>query len=111
MADGTIGTPGIDIDGVIGDNITSFTNGVVTSVKESPTGYGKNVIVTDENGNQHYYNHLDSFNVQQGQQIVRGDNIGTMGNTGSVVPGPQGDGSHLDYRVKDVNGQWINPIS
>lgn len=62
--------------------------------------YGNSVVIEDADGNQFRLSHLDSLNVQPGQSVSATDLIGTLGNTGNVVAGPGGDGSHLDIRVK-----------
>ena len=126
LQNGKFGTPGIDIDGNTGDVIQAFVSGTVTSVAND-NGYGNQVIVTDEQGNQHMYSHLREIPefLAEGQTVTDGMVLGYMGNTGSVFgiegnrPGA-GDtetGSHLDYRIKgqpvmQPNGQssaWINP--
>lgn len=117
-----IGTPGVDIDGPTGTPLMTFAGGTVTSIA-NVAGYGNQVIITDDIGNQHMYSHmreLPAF-IKVGQDIVPGASIGFMGNTGSVFgvdgkPPAAGDaetGSHLDYRVKTpeaINGSyWANP--
>lgn len=114
LANGKVWTPWVDIDGNIGDKVDAFAGGTVVSAKQVP-GYGNQVIVEDAQGNMHLYNHLEGFNVTEGDTIDRGQQIATMGNTGSVVPGAGWDGSHLDYRVSDngnttlKGGNWIDP--
>lgn len=57
--------------------------------------YGNQVVVKDQSGKLHYYNHLqDVGNLKEGQAIQRGQVIGTMGNSGTST------GTHLDYRVE-----------
>ena len=62
--------------------------------------FGNTVVVRDDEGNEFRLSHLDQINVSPGQRIGATDIIGTLGNTGNVVAGPGGDGSHLDIRVK-----------
>ena len=118
------GTPGLDIDGVTGDPIQAFVGGTVTQVAQNG-GYGNQVIVTDEAGNQHMYSHLrelPAFLVPGETKISAGDVLGFMGNSGTVFD-LQGNkvntavdkqtGAHLDYRVKSSevkNGsRWADP--
>lgn len=114
LANGKVWTPWVDIDGKIGDKVDAFAGGTVVSAKQVP-GYGNQVIVEDAQGNMHLYNHLEGFNVAEGDTIDRGQQIATMGNTGSVIAGAGWDGSHLDYRVSDngnttlKGGNWIDP--
>ena len=61
--------------------------------------------------------HLKDINVTEGQTVARGQKIGTMGNTGNVVPVPYSGnpygGTHLDFSVKigGINGSTINPLN
>ena len=52
---------------------------------------------------------MDDFNVREGDRIALGDIIGSGGNTGSTIPGPQGDGSHLDLTVQKPDGSFFTP--
>ena len=102
-------TYGLDIDGKIGDPITSPVEGVVDRVVSnqngSTKGFGNNVTVRVKNpdGTESciQFSHLDSTNVQVGQQIKAGDLLGAMGNTGFVIAGEGGDGSHVDVTMWD----------
>jgi len=122
LQNGLTGTPGIDIDGMTGDPIQSFVSGTVLQVAQNG-GYGNQVKVVDDNGNEHWYSHLREVPefLTVGQKVGAGDIIGYMGNTGSVfgmngtapLAGDTETGSHLDYRIKgktSVNGSyWIDP--
>lgn len=82
---------GIDIVAPWGTPIQSVEDGRVTEVNDSPKGYGKHVRVTtfhaDGTGAEWVYGHLSTIDVKLGQNIVTGDKIGNMGNTGFVVSG------------------------
>jgi hypothetical protein len=65
-------------------------------------------MIIDKQGNEHFFNHLDGFNVKDGQTINKWDQIGTMGNSWNVIAWPWWDWSHLDYRVKSKQW-WIDP--
>ncbi len=99
---------GLDIDVKIGDPIASDVDGVVEFVGTNG-GFGKQIRVTDVNGNSVWYSHLDGMDVQPGQQIKRGQLLGTGGNTGKVVPLNGGDGSHLDLTVRRPDGTYMPP--
>jgi len=106
--------PGVDIANAIGTPVQSFTGGVVTDVvtgrKQGDKGYGNSIVVTDTAGNKHRYSHLYQTFVKIGQQVPAGYNLATMGNTGSTYSASgKGTGSHLDYRVLDIYGKFINP--
>ncbi|MFJ7915856.1 MULTISPECIES: phage tail tip lysozyme [unclassified Lysinibacillus] len=100
---------GIDIDGAIGDLLQSNVKGKVVA-KGSDSVSGNYVYVMDSNGLKHFYAHLDSIAVAIGDVVDVGTKLGTIGNTGNVVKGKGGDGSHLHYGVKQGN-TWIDPTS
>lgn len=111
---GKNGHLGVDIDGKKGQRLESNVNGKVkfagkgTGVNKS---YGNYVVVTGSNGKSYLYAHLDATSVKKGQTVKVGQKIGEIGNTGNVVKGKGGDGSHLHYEVRDKNGNRINPLS
>ena len=55
------------------------------------------------------YSHLNNSYVRVGQNITPGTIVGGMGNTGSTYSLHGGTGSHLDYRIKDLYGKYVNP--
>lgn len=88
---------GIDIDLGAGANIFTTMAGTVVIANSKPkhkSGYGKFVVVKDEYGFHHYYSHLSSVTVRQGQTVIQGQKIGRQGNTGTST------GSHLHYEVR-----------
>ena len=100
---------GIDIDGAIGDLLQSNVKGKVVA-KGRDNVSGNYVYVMDDNGLKHFYAHLDSISVAVNDIVDVGTKLGTIGNTGNVVKGKGGDGSHLHYGVKQGN-TWIDPTS
>lgn len=118
----------IDISGPgYGSNIYAANNGVVTIVKggcvagnTSCNGKGGNYIVINHNINNYYtvYMHLKDIKVSVGQVITRGQVIGTMGNTGNVVPVPTANapylGTHLHFGLyigqPYSGGYAVNPM-
>ena len=107
LANWTVWTPWIDIDGKIWDPIPSTVAGTIKLIK-STTGLWNRVVIIDEQWNEHFFNHLDWFNVEDWQTVSKWEQIGTMWNSWSVIAWPFGDWSHLDYRVKSKNW-WIDP--
>ena len=107
--------PAIDIANTKGTPIPSFTPGIVTKIVtgkvQGDKGYGNYIIVTDANGFNHRYSHLDAIGVVLGDHILQGQIIGKMGNSGSTYSTSGGDGTHLDYRIADQNGKHVNPYS
>jgi len=107
--------PGIDIGNKRGTPIPSFASGKVTEVvtgkKNDPVNgaYGNYVIVTDKDGNKHRYSHLTNSLVKIGDEVNRGQVVGGMGNSGFAYSTGGGDGTHLDYRIKDAYGKYVDP--
>lgn len=101
----------IDITGTSYNSpIYAANNGVVSAVKtgcapgDSSCGTTRgNYIVINHNIGNYYtlYQHLNIVNVKVGDVVERGTKIGTMGNTGFVVPSPTSSspyaGTHLHF--------------
>lgn len=101
----------IDISGTgYGSNIYAVNNGVVVTARGGCTpgyitcnGRAGNYVVIKHNRDNYYtiYMHLKSINVGVGNTVSRGQVIGTMGNTGNVVPVPTSSnpygGTHLHF--------------
>ncbi|MDR0294654.1 MAG: M23 family metallopeptidase [Prevotellaceae bacterium] len=97
---------GLDFAGKTGDKIFVTGNGKVATVDYSfaRSGYGNCVVIDHGFGYKTRYAHLQTISVRQGQQVQRGEQIGTMGSTGrSVAP-------HLHYEVLYRNKQ-VNPLN
>ena len=102
LANGMVGHPGIDIPGNIGDPIQATVNGTVVSSGINGE-YGLQVQVRDQLGDTHYYSHMSGSNVKVGDVVSKGQLLGGMGQSGFAT------GPHLDYRIKNTDGQWIDP--
>ena len=93
---------GVDLAGPAGQPVYATGDGVVESTQVNFSGYG-NVIVIDHGfGYKTRYAHLKEINVTAGQVVIRGDKIGTLGNSGLST------GPHLHYEVI-YRGVQINP--
>ena len=92
---------GLDIAAPIGTPIIAPADGVVIfeGIKQ---GYGKFIIIAHGYGIVTAYAHNDQNLVQPGQRVSRGEQISTVGMSGSTT------GPHLHYEVI-VNGQNVNP--
>ncbi|MGB4654734.1 MAG: M23 family metallopeptidase [Bacteroidales bacterium] len=94
---------GIDFTGAVGTLIYATGNGKVVYAKYNSGGYGNMVKIDHGFGYTTVYAHLHKINVRVGQQVNRGEIIGTMGNTGKST------GPHLHYEVRKGNAA-VNPI-
>ena len=92
---------GLDIAAPHGKEILSPSEGTV--VFSGPEGSYGNVLVIDHGyGVKTRYGHLAQIDVKAGERVMRGQKLGTVGNTGRAT------GPHLHYEVR-VNGVPENP--
>ena len=93
---------GIDFTAPKGTPIQATGNGKIITAKRSPS-YGRYVVVRHNDEYETLYAHMDKILVKKGQIVKRGEQIGTVGNTGrSTAP-------HLHYEVHQ-KGRPVNPI-
>nr|MBS0036977.1 M23 family metallopeptidase [Saprospiraceae bacterium] len=94
---------GIDFTAPRGTPIYSTGNGTVTRVQRDRTGYGTYVMVDHGYGYETLYAHLYNYSVKVGDKVTKGQQIATVGNTGtSTAP-------HLHYEVRH-RGNPVNPV-
>lgn len=97
------GHPAIDVAGWLGAPVTASDAGyVVLAGGGWNSGYGNYVVVDHGNGFTTLYAHLNSVFVKPGETVSRGQQIGTMGNTGNST------GPHLHFEIR-YNGVPYNP--
>src|SRR4051812_13198954 len=92
--------PGIDIDGVTGDPAQAAAAGTVLIAGAAPaaySGYGNVVMLDNGGGITTLYAHLSRVDVQMGQVVEQGQQIGAIGNTGAST------GDHLHFEVRVLN--------
>ena len=75
---------GINIDAPEGSAVRAAENGTVIYVGSGVEGYGNLILIRHPNGYVSAYAHLKATGVSKGQTVSRGDNIGSVGMTGSV---------------------------
>src|SRR5690554_262996 len=95
---------GIDFSATKGTPIYATGDGVVVQVSTEFGGYGKSIIIDHGFGFTSRYAHMNDFNVKKGQKVKRGDQIGTVGSTGSSTA------PHVHYEVMK-DGKFLNPIN
>ncbi len=93
----------IDIAARSGTPIYAAENGYVSHVQWNLWPYGTMVTVTHDNGMKTLYAHMSALNVQNGQTVSKGDQIGACGSTGYST------GPHLHFEVIR-NGAQVNPL-
>ena len=95
---------GIDFSAPVGTPVYATGDGLVQAVTSSDRGLGNQIIIDHGFGYTTLYACMDELQVRRGEQVKRGDQIGTVGDTGlSVAP-------HLHYEVH-LNGEPMNPIN
>ena len=95
---------GIDFSAPVGTPVYATGDGLVQAVTSSERGLGNQIIIDHGFGYTTLYACMDELQVRRGEQVKRGDQIGTVGDTGlSVAP-------HLHYEVH-LNGEPMNPIN
>lgn len=120
---------GLDMrtNGEKGLNIYSISDGWVSRIRASTSGYGKVLYITHHDGHTSVYAHLDKFaseiqdyvkKRQYAQEkfeihlfpeknilrVKAGQIIGYSGNTGSSL------GAHLHFEIRNPNNGLINPL-
>jgi murein DD-endopeptidase MepM/ murein hydrolase activator NlpD len=103
---GTRTHKGVDIQGNLGDPIQAYAGGTVR-VQPNNGGAGNTVTIDHGNGVVTRYFHLKDINVQDGQRIEAGAQVGTMGRTGNTPR--QGD-THLHFEMWR-NGRAVDPMN
>jgi Peptidase family M23 len=95
---------GLDLQLYQGKPALSPVNGQVSTVEFDPAGLGLQVSVQNPQGEQHKLSHLLDTTVAPGQAVGAGEQIARVGSTGAGSTGP-----HLDYRIQDAAGNYVNP--
>ena len=102
----------IDIMAPLGTLVLAAASGVVEKIFESGAGGHTIYVRTHDGRTVHYYAHLDSYGVREGQAVQQGQPIGRVGNTGSAAGGP----THLHFEIKTLQpgerwwqGANVNP--
>ncbi len=95
---------GIDFTAPHGTPIYATGKGKVVTKEYSKSGYGNQLVIDHGYGYKTEYAHLQSFEIKKGQNVERGELIGTVGSSGLST------GPHLHYEVRK-DGNAINPIN
>ncbi|KUI37563.1 peptidase M23 [Mycobacterium sp. GA-2829] len=95
---------GLDIANAIGTPIYAATDGEVVASGPTP-GYGMWVKIRASDGTVTLYGHIDTTIVQEGDRVMAGDQIATMGNRGNST------GPHLHFEVHRNGSDKIDPMA
>ncbi|MEH2446194.1 MAG: M23 family metallopeptidase [Nostoc sp.] len=94
---------GVDLLAAMGTNVLAIAPGTVAFANEQGT-YGKLVIINHSGGLQSRYAQLDSIKVTVGQQVKKGDLLGTVGTSGQ----PSSNRPHLHFEVRSSSSLgWV----
>lgn len=84
---------GIDLAAPIGATIRAIADGQVMYA-DPHGGYGKYIVIRHLNGFTSHYGHCDRMDVGPGSQVVAGQIIGSVGNSGAST------GPHLHFEIR-----------
>lgn len=99
------GHAAIDIGAWTGAPVSAADGGYVAVARGGwNAGYGNHVIVDHGNGFVTLYAHLNSIFVKPGESVARGQQIGSVGNTGNST------GPHLHFEIR-YQGVPRNPLN
>ncbi|MGH9430256.1 MAG: M23 family metallopeptidase [Terriglobia bacterium] len=93
---------GLDIAAPKGTVVEAAGDGIVLSAGRAEAGYGNEIVIDHGSGITTTYGHLSKVFVVVGQEVKRGEVIGTVGMTGRTT------GPHLHYEVR-VHQTPVNP--
>ncbi|MEH1868027.1 MAG: M23 family metallopeptidase [Nostoc sp.] len=94
---------GVDLLAPVGSNVLAIAPGTVAFANDQGS-YGKLVIINHSGGLQSRYAQLDSIKVTVGQQVKKGDLLGTVGTSGK----PSSTQSHLHFEVRSSSSLgWV----
>lgn len=96
---------GVDFKAPLGTPVYATSDGVIQTAKsDKENRKGKHITIQHDETYATSYFHLNEIKVEKGQQVKKGDIIGTVGSTGmSMAP-------HLHYEVR-VKGKAVDPIA
>jgi murein DD-endopeptidase MepM/ murein hydrolase activator NlpD len=94
---------GVDLLTLIGTDVLAIAPGTVAFASDQGS-YGKLVIINHSGGLQSRYAQLDSIKVTVGQQVKKGDLLGTVGTSGK----PSSTQPHLHFEVRSSSSLgWV----
>jgi murein DD-endopeptidase MepM/ murein hydrolase activator NlpD len=99
------GHPAIDVGAWTGAPVKAADGGyIAVAMGGWNGGYGNHVIIDHGNGFATLYAHLNSIFVRPGENVARGQQVGSVGNTGNST------GPHLHFEIR-YQGAPRNPLN
>lgn len=93
---------GIDIDGIVGDDVRAAAAGKVVYAGSGLIGYGKIIIIKHSEEFLSAYGHNDELFVSEGEQVKQGERIATLGRGPESKP-------LLHFEIR-INGKAVDPL-
>ncbi|MEH2249570.1 LysM peptidoglycan-binding domain-containing M23 family metallopeptidase [Nostoc sp.] len=94
---------GVDLLAAVGTNVLAIAPGTVAFANDQGS-YGKLVIINHSGGLQSRYAQLDNIKVTVGQQVKKGDLLGTVGTSGK----PSSNQPHLHFEMRSSSSLgWV----
>jgi hypothetical protein len=89
---------GLDMFAPRGTPVVAAADGVVSQKGDSPASSGLGIEITDGEGTEYFYAHLDGFaaDLDRGDRVSVGEVIGFIGDTGNA----RGTSTHLHFEVQ-----------
>jgi lipoprotein NlpD len=100
--DSSASKKGIEFYGVPGQEVRSVARGKVIYAGEDLEGYGRLLIIKHDGNILSVYGHQKELLVKEGDEVIAGQTIGTMGSSGT-------DMVKLHFEIRQ-NGKSIDPI-
>ena len=94
---------GVDLAAPTGTPVAAAVGGVVTGASYDGA-YGNKITITDADGTETWYAHLNTIEITIGTSVEPGDLIGTVGATGNVT------GPHLHLEVRPGGAEPVDPV-
>lgn len=95
---------GVDLAAPTGTPVAAAVAGIVAGAGYDGA-YGNKITITDADGTETWYAHLNTIQVAIGTTVEPGDLIGTVGATGNVT------GPHLHLEVRPGGAGPVDPVT
>ncbi len=94
---------GTDIAAEKGTEILAVKEGKISFVGNDSDGYGNYLKINHAGSLQTLYGHCNEILVDEGEYVMAGQPVATVGNTGRST------GNHLHFEIL-INGEAVNPL-